>query len=158
MGNSMAVVLPLGAHDAFAGNIGTPGEVDQFQVTIPDDGRLTVAVQTATGGAPDQPLGPRGAGRRLRCPHDGVSPSKPPANAWPVWRGLGAGTFHSDATFPAGNTPCGLVAGISNRDGILALAPANKNADEPVPASPGVAPYAFDVSILLGKGDGTFQP
>src|SRR5258706_587018 len=49
MGKSMAAVVPLGSNDSIAGNISTPGEVDEFEVTLTDSGRLTAEVQTGPG-------------------------------------------------------------------------------------------------------------
>src|SRR5437870_11579699 len=46
---STAAVLPLGTNDRIAGDISAPGEVDEFQVTLPDSGRLTTEVQTRPG-------------------------------------------------------------------------------------------------------------
>src|SRR5262249_18284035 len=75
-----------------------------------------------------------------------------------VLLGLGDGTFQSAGNFGVGNIPYGLVSGDFDEDGILDLAVANQNADPAIPAGPGIAPYAYDVSILLGNGDATFKP
>ncbi|HEY6388277.1 MAG TPA: Ig-like domain repeat protein [Candidatus Acidoferrum sp.] len=65
--------------------------------------------------------------------------------------GNGDGTFQPAATYPIpGITPVGVVAGDFNGDGILDLAAATQCSDSS--CSTGA------VSILLGKGDGTFQP
>src|SRR3989442_602357 len=75
MGNNMAAVLPLGANDVFAGNISAPGEVDEFQVTIPDNGRLTAAVQTGSGSSLDTRLSLLGPDGQLLIQSDGQSPT-----------------------------------------------------------------------------------
>src|SRR5207248_8690754 len=51
--------------------------------------------------------------------------------------------FQAQATYAAGNAPVSLIAADFDRDGNLDLAAANQN--------------DATVSILLGKGDGTFQ-
>src|SRR5438552_1098643 len=73
MGNSMAAVLPLGANDAIAGNIATPGEVDEFQITLSDSGRLTAAVQTSAGCSLDTRLSLLGPDGKLLIQSDGQS-------------------------------------------------------------------------------------
>jgi hypothetical protein len=59
--------------------------------------------------------------------------------------GLGDGTFQAPPRFNVGNQPNGLVAANFNDDGQLDVAVANA-------VSPG------GTSILLGRGDGTFDP
>jgi len=72
-------------------------------------------------------------------------------NTLSVLLGNGDGTFGAQTTFPTGTTPVWITSGqfnngasAPNSDNILDLAVANKGANT--------------VSILLGKGDGTFQP
>ena len=72
-------------------------------------------------------------------------------NTVSVLLGNGDGTFGAQTTFPTGTTPVWIASGqfnngaaAANSDNILDLAVANKAANT--------------VSILLGKGDGTFQP
>jgi hypothetical protein len=66
-----------------------------------------------------------------------------------VLLGKGDGTFLPALTFPVGSHPTSVAVGDFNGDGILDLAVANQ----------GIFPYTdSSVSILLGKGDGTFLP
>jgi hypothetical protein len=72
-------------------------------------------------------------------------------NTLSVLLGNGDGTFGAQTTFPTATTPVSIASGqfnngasASNTDNILDLAVADKSANV--------------VSILLGKGDGTFQP
>lgn len=72
-------------------------------------------------------------------------------NTVSVLLGNGDGTFGAQTTFPTGTTPVWITtaqfnngSAAANSDNILDLAVANKAANT--------------VSILLGKGDGTFQP
>jgi hypothetical protein len=64
-----------------------------------------------------------------------------------VLRGNGDGTLSDPRAFPAGAFPISLVAADLNGDGILDLAVANYTNPKPC-----------HVSVLLGNGDGTFQP
>ena len=64
--------------------------------------------------------------------------------------GKGDGTFTPVASEPAvGYSPSDIIAGDLNGDGILDLAVANLTSDTNHPAT---------VTVLLGKGDGTFTP
>ncbi|MBV8556968.1 MAG: VCBS repeat-containing protein, partial [Planctomycetaceae bacterium] len=66
-----------------------------------------------------------------------------------VLLGNGDGTFQNPVPYPAGTNPVALVAGDFTDDGHIDLAVVNENT---YPADSG------SVSILLGKGDGTFLP
>jgi hypothetical protein len=68
-----------------------------------------------------------------------------------VLLGNGDGTFQAGPSYPAGVAPISIAVGDFNRDGKLDLVVANKGT------------YANNfadssVSVLLGNGDGTFQP
>jgi hypothetical protein len=69
-----------------------------------------------------------------------------------VFLGNGDGTFQSRVDYTVGFNPFAVVTGDFNGDGILDLAVANANG-----TSSGCY-YCGTVSILLGNGDGTFQP
>src|SRR5947208_2289001 len=69
----MAAVLPLGTNETIAGNISAPGEVDEFQVTLADSGRLTVEVQTRPGCSLDTRASLLGPGDQLLIQSDGQS-------------------------------------------------------------------------------------
>jgi hypothetical protein len=64
-----------------------------------------------------------------------------------VMLGNGDGTFQAPREFPAGPNPQAVAAGDFNGDGIVDLAVTN-----------GIYPNSGTVSILLGNGDGSFQP
>ncbi len=67
-----------------------------------------------------------------------------------IFLGKGDGTFTPESAEPAvGYSPIDVVAGDLNGDGILDLAVADLASDSNYPAT---------VTVLLGKGDGTFTP
>jgi hypothetical protein len=72
------------------------------------------------------------------------------SNTVSVLLGKGDGTFLPAVNYPAGNAPDSVAVGDFNGDGILDIAVANL----------GTYPSYSDgsVSMLLGKGDGTFLP
>jgi uncharacterized protein (TIGR03437 family) len=63
-----------------------------------------------------------------------------------IYFGKGDGTFSSPVSFPAGPAAISMVVGDFNSDGKLDIAIANS----------GSTPQTCNVSLLLGKGDGTF--
>jgi predicted dienelactone hydrolase len=65
-----------------------------------------------------------------------------------VFLGNGDGTFQAAVDYPTGWDPLSVAAGDFNGDGKLDLVVANSAQLEGLPT----------VSVLLGKGDGTFQP
>jgi hypothetical protein len=68
-----------------------------------------------------------------------------------VLLGNGDGTFQPQASFPTGHMPVSVAASDFRNDGKTDLAVANETCFNP-PCGPG------SVSVLLGNGDGTFQP
>src|SRR5207248_1684180 len=68
-----------------------------------------------------------------------------------VLLGRGDSTFQPEVEFPAGTNPSSLASGDFNGDGELDLAAASFDT-----ASDG-GPLASQVTILLGRGDGTFE-
>jgi hypothetical protein len=80
------------------------------------------------------------------------------ANRWndkvSVLLGQGDGTFLPAQSYAAGNGPVSVAVGDFNKDGLLDLAVAGFGFDA-------YYPYGFNdetVRVLLGQGDGTFQP
>ena len=71
-----------------------------------------------------------------------------------VLLGNGDGTFAPQVTYAVGAAPGAIVAGDFTGDGHLDLAVASLSPDLAVSYSS----FSYDVSILLGNGDGTFQP
>src|SRR3954451_1892335 len=70
---STAAVVPLGTNDRIDGNISAPGEVDEFEVTLTDSGRLTTEVQTRPGCSLDTRLSLLGPDGQVLIQSDGQS-------------------------------------------------------------------------------------
>src|SRR3954470_18194823 len=148
---STAAVLPLGSNETVAGNISTPGEVDEFEVTLTDSGRLTAEVQTRPGCSLDTRLsllGPDGQvliqsdGQSLTNRDDLITQHLLPGTYFVQVEGLGAGTgaytlttdfqpanppnqslqVDYDRNSPFGLSPLFHVTGDFNGDGILDIA------------------------------------
>ena len=69
------------------------------------------------------------------------------ANTVSVFLGKGNGTFQSPKSYATGSGPLSIVAADFNGDGNLDLAVTNNNGG-----------FGTTISVLLGNGDGTFQP
>jgi hypothetical protein len=85
-----------------------------------------------------------------------VAAVSPPDNGGCVLLGKGDGTLGAPSFFGTDNGPCALVAGDINGDGKTDLATADAGQE-------GLSINQYDVylgsvSVLLGNGDGTFQP
>ncbi len=168
----MAAVLPLNPTDSFAGTIATPGDVDSFQVTIPDGGRLTAGVQVGAGNDLATRLSLLGPDGQLLIESDGASAADRGgritqdvlAGTYVLEvTGLGAGTgaYTLTTDFQQATPPDQpLVVGF-NHDVPWALTPGfavtgDFNGD----GHPDIATadtFANTVTVLLGLGDGTFQ-
>ena len=73
------------------------------------------------------------------------------ANAISVLLGNGDGTFQSATIYPVGSSPQGIALGDVNGDGKMDIVSADECGEDP-------ACREGAVSVLLGNGDGTFQP
>ena len=100
------------------------------------DGKLDLAIA-------DQGTGPSYYGYTSPDPNGGVT----------VLLGNGDGTFQPGVEYPAGRSPSAIVAGDFTGDGKLDLAVIGANADAGISAVEN-----NNVSVLMGNGDGTFQP
>ena len=77
------------------------------------------------------------------------------ANTVSVLLANNSGGFLPASTYPAGTGPLALAVADFNRDGRLDLVAANYGFDSALPYAPNIGKT---VSVLLGNGDGTFQP
>jgi hypothetical protein len=168
----MAAVLPLQPTDSFAGTITAPGEVDSFQVTIPDSGRLTAGVQTGNGTSLDTRLSLLGPDGNLLILSDGQSAANPVDQiAQDVLAGTyvlevtglgsGTGTFTLTTDFQQATPPDQPLGVPFNQSAPWTLTPVfsttgDFNGDGHLDMATSDTP-TNTVSVLLGMGDGTFQ-
>ena len=117
------------------------------------DGTFQPAVQYAAGTSPDAIVAGdfTGDGRLdLAVSDDGNSDGN--GSGVSVLLGNGDGTFQPAVQYAVGLDPLTIAAGDFTGDGHLDLAVAGKHFD------PSVGNYVSEVAMLLGNGDGTFQP
>lgn len=74
------------------------------------------------------------------------------ADSVSVLLGNGNGTFQPQVTYPVGLLPLSVATGDFRNSGNLDLVTANETCPNTLPCNPGTA------SVLLGNGNGTFQP
>jgi hypothetical protein len=110
------------------------------------DGTFQSAVQYAVGASPVAVL----AGDFTGDGHLDLATANSQDNTISVLLGNGDGTFKPQVTYRASFSPTGIVAGDFNGDGKLDLA----TADDAGTLDSG----ANIVSVLLGNGDGSFEP
>jgi hypothetical protein len=110
------------------------------------DGSFQAALDFDTGGSPvSAAVGDFNGDGKL----DLAVANAGSTNRVSILLGYGDGTFQAPVTYATGSVPVSVAVGDFNGDGKLDLAVAN--------ISPGNAGPSM-VSVLLGNGDGTFQP
>jgi hypothetical protein len=169
-GGSLADALPIEPDSVTAGQIAQPAQSAIYEITLSQSGRLTLQTQGQFLNTRTSLLSSEG---RLLIQSDGRSPADPTDS---VVQHLLAGTYfvnveglagsvgrfaltadfqraippqeplqvNFDRDYPFALMPPAHTAGDFNGDGLLDVATAND--------------YTNDVSVLLGVGDGTFQP
>ncbi len=81
------------------------------------------------------------------------------SNSVTVLLGNGDGTFQPGVNYPTAKGTTSIYPADFNRDGITDLAAANSGVSSAgLDAEDSTAPHPSSVSILIGNGDGTFQP
>jgi hypothetical protein len=109
------------------------------------DGSFQTPAQSSVGAGPSSTV----AGDFTGDGHLDLAVANEQSNDISVLLGNGDGTFQPQVTYAVGSTPIALVAGDFNGDGRLDLAVLNQGTDPD---------FSGTVSVLLGNGDGTFQP
>ncbi len=100
----------------------------------------------------DYPVGSSPAGLRIEDLNDDghldAVVTNGGSNTISVLLGKGDGTFLAKTDYPTGINPAGIEIGDLNRDGVLDVVASNQGADQVIGTT---------ASILLGKGDGSFN-
>src|SRR5262245_357488 len=172
MGMGMAAVLPLEANDQVAGSISSPGEVDEFEITLANSGRLIAEVQTRPGCGLDTRLsllGPEGQlliqsdGQSLTNPDDLITQHLQTGTYFVKVEGLGGGTgdYTLNTQFvPATSPDQPIVVDFKRRSPWIPTHTFNVTGDFNGDGRLDIATSdiaTLGVSVLLGLGDGTFQ-
>ena len=114
------------------------------------DGTFEPAVEYNVGSGPEGIV----AGDFTGDEHLDLAVTDLSSSAVSILLGNGDGTFQSSVNYPVGTNPFSIVAGDFAGDGHLDLAVADLGNEDL--SSPGTDPGG--VSVLMGNGDGTFQP
>ena len=150
-----------------AGSIGPSGDQDFYEVTLTSDGLLSATAQADSGSHLASRLSLYGTDRRLLLSAGSlsggdatISQHLPAGTYWLAVGGTGlmgaaaTGDYHLDTSFVASSAP---FADLQVEPSAVAIAAADLNGDG-IPDLVVADQLTGHVSVLLGVGDGTFQP